>query len=382
MSGSNHERPFAPAQLDVLEDALELPAGSEPTWPEAMDDGMRSQVRTALRSYGAIGIHARSVLLSRDPPAHLLRAMIAQAHADVARPAMPDVPVVAPTRSWWSRRAAWLVPSLGAAVAATAVVIVVTQRPQAESASTVAMTGAADRGTANEAERKAEAKSESAPLLARRDVVETEAEAGRGAGLIETAITAPPPGAVAEPTERAAREAQDKETAEEKLEARDNSPDDDLGRSDRGRNTPTAGRRPSEDPPAPASPKKPSSRPGGSAAGGNATPQSPEPSPEAPADPAKPKAGPKPDAKKDSPPPNLDDRLANADAARERGDCESARRDYDSVIGSGSSRQRARARAGKALCLERAGDDSGARKLLDQARTDDPSVDAWVDQQR
>ena len=76
------------------------------------------------------------------------------------------------------------------------------------------------------------------------------------------------------------------------------------------------------------------------------------------------------------------DRLARADAARRRGDCASARPDYQRVVATGTPKQRARARAGLALCLERAGERDAARELFDQARADDAGIDAWISTER
>lgn len=390
MAGSNHndeaqwERPFAPADLDVLEDALELPAGREPAWPASMDEGMRAQIGGALRSYEAIGVHARRVLLAPDPPKHILDAVIAQARAEVVHPVMPDAPVVAPPRRWWSRPVAWLVPSFGAAIAAVAVFVVMQPR---EDEATVASAPAVQSAAKSEDKGAA-----APPMLAMRDDDASGADGDRGAGLVVPPVTTSPRPAdgfgEGEPSEeQAERRARNTESARAQTADKEK---DDLARPSAGP-IPGAGRGDANDPPSPASPpatKKPASRPGGSSTGGvgGSTPRA-EPaepaSPSAPKSPQKsaPKPEPKPDAKKDAP-PSLDDRLSQGDAARNRGDCQAARREYDAVIAAGSSRQRARARAGKALCLERGGQSDEARKLLDQARSEDPSVDDWVDAQR
>jgi hypothetical protein len=131
-----------------------------------------------------------------------------------------------------------------------------------------------------------------------------------------------------------------------------------------------------------ARPKKKSSDPAGPAVAPGATaPKSPPPS--SPAKPATKNADlPTP------PPPQIPtedgavDRLARADAARHRGDCAAARPDYQRVVATGTAKQRARARAGLALCLERAGEREAARELFDQARADDAAIDAWISTER
>ncbi|MBX7082385.1 MAG: hypothetical protein K1X88_24480, partial [Nannocystaceae bacterium] len=76
------------------------------------------------------------------------------------------------------------------------------------------------------------------------------------------------------------------------------------------------------------------------------------------------------------------ERLARADAARQRGDCSAARGDYQQVVEQGTAKQRARARAGMSLCAERDGDAQAAAELASKARQDDPGIDAWIDAQR
>ncbi|MBC8067194.1 MAG: hypothetical protein IAG13_02580, partial [Deltaproteobacteria bacterium] len=48
----------------------------------------------------------------------------------------------------------------------------------------------------------------------------------------------------------------------------------------------------------------------------------------------------------------------------------------------GDGRQRARAKAGTALCLERDGADARAGDLIAGARLDDPAIDAWLASER
>jgi hypothetical protein len=310
--------------------------------------------------------------------------VIAQARAAVVHPVMPDAPVVAPPRRWWSRPIAWVVPSLGAAVAAIAVFVVLQPR---EEAATVASAPATDDAA------KAEAKPATQPgLIAMRDDEVADGDAGRGAGLVTptTADGVREAEAGEAPMDRRTRDvagARTQVAAEQKAKEEDDFAAPGLGSG--------AGRGAANDSP-PLAKKKPANAPGASGAGGSSPPAEPVRPAEPRPDPASPsKSAPKPkapsavptpdevqsDDKKDSP-LTLDDRLAAADDARRRGDCTSARRDYDAIIAAGSSRLRARARAGKALCLERAGQTDEARELLERARIDDPSIDAWVDAQR
>jgi hypothetical protein len=97
-------------------------------------------------------------------------------------------------------------------------------------------------------------------------------------------------------------------------------------------------------------------------------------------EPSKPASGGAPGGgKSDGPSPAaLGDILLRADRARRGGDCSAARRDYETVMSRGDGRQRARAKAGTALCFEQEGAAARAGDLIAGARLDDPSIDAWL----
>jgi hypothetical protein len=361
MSVSDNERTFVPAELDVLEDALELPADVAPRVPMDLGDDARDRIHGALIRYRAIERHAQALLREHEPPASVLAAVLAEARAAAAMPIAPPVaPPIAPapaTRraaSWL--RALWIVPSV-AAIAGAAVVGVIMTRPES---SPTAVSPSASQAVA-----RAEAPSSSGPAgaptlppLADASTLRREDEGTvRGAGTKGDARLAE---AVA--AERDA--APDPEPEPEMRRARADGWGDDLAAR------PNAAR-----------PKKTSSDPAGPAvAPGGAAPKSP-----APSSPAKPATK---NADLPTPPTQVPaedgavDRLARADAARRRGDCAAARPDYQRVVTIGTTKQRARARAGLALCLERAGEREAARELFDQARADDAAIDAWISTER
>lgn len=75
--------------------------------------------------------------------------------------------------------------------------------------------------------------------------------------------------------------------------------------------------------------------------------------------------------------------LERADAARRKGDCDRARQIYDKVIAAASqSNAIAQAKAGIGLCFEQDGKSSKAAEWFDDARTNNPGIDAWIRGQR
>ena len=75
--------------------------------------------------------------------------------------------------------------------------------------------------------------------------------------------------------------------------------------------------------------------------------------------------------------------LERANQARLRGDCDSARDQYDAVIAAAADSQAlARAKAGIGLCLEQQGARNEADQWLSEARAASPAVNTWINQQR
>ena len=127
MTDPGPTRPFAPAELDAIEDALEQLHGDDEFRVTALTDGGDAIVRERLASYRAISRLSRDVLRSYEAPAHVLervRALARESAVATASPAMEE----APSRpSLWQRmRGAWTVPLFATAVTAGVVALVVT----------------------------------------------------------------------------------------------------------------------------------------------------------------------------------------------------------------------------------------------------------------
>jgi hypothetical protein len=365
MAGNDNERTFVPAEIDALEDALEQAPMSALSLPSTLDDDARARIHDVLVRYRAIEHHARALLVV-DPPASVLADVIAQARAAVAAPSAEPVALppasAASTPSFWSRmKAMWIVPL--ATVGATALVLVMVTQKSDEAAPT-----SADAPARVAESRPAAAKADERPPLAQAEgrfqaVAPAEEEAQRGAGVDDVTSAAKPAEDKAK-IESLQRD-EKRRTKSAELPADPAPAVDPYGE-------PAPRPEPKSTPPASKKPAKPSSG-GGGVPGG--TPTTPSAGPKAPAS-----TNTTDNAEKDA---TTDaQRLVRADAARERGDCDAARPDYDRVVETGTSKQRARARAGIALCLERQGDLSGARSLIDRARKDDAQIDAWVDANR
>lgn len=360
MSVSDNERTFVPAELDVLEDALELPADAAPRLPVDLDDDARARIHGALIRYRAIERHAQALLREHEPPASVLAAVLAEARAAAASPVAP-APAARRAGSWW--RALWIVPSVAALAGAAAVAVMITRSDSSSEAASPSATQAVARAESPSTAAPTSAAAPTSPPLADASTLQRGDDGTpRGAG-------ARAEGALAE----AAAEERDAapEPEPELRRARSDAPGDSdvAGNSDDARDDLHARR------------EKKSS--------GTSAPPAIAPGAAAPKSPAKPStknvdAPPKP-----APTPAEDeaevgavDRLARADAARRRGDCDAARPDYQRVVAIGTTKQRARARAGLALCLERAGEREAARELYDQARADDAAIDAWISTER
>lgn len=358
MSVSDNERTFVPAELDVLEDALELPADAAPRLPVDLDDDARARIHGALIRYRAIERHAQALLREHEPPASVLAAVLAEARAAAASP-VASAPAAGRAGSWW--RALWIVPSVAALAGAAAVAVMITRSDSSSEAASPGATQAVARADSPSTAAPTSAAVPTSPPLADASTLQRGGDdTPRGAG-------ARAEGALAE----AAAEERDAAPEPELRRARSDAPGDSdaAGDSDDARDDLQARReKKSSGTTAP-----PASAPGGAA-------------PKSPAKPSTKNVDPPP---KPAPAPAQDaaevgavDRLARADAARRRGDCDAARPDYQRVVAIGTTKQRARARAGLALCLERAGEREAARELYDQARADDAAIDAWISTER
>ncbi len=388
MSASNNERPWAPAELDALEDALEsLELAAPQALPSTLAPEQQHRIAERLASYRAIAGLSRELLGAYEAPASAIAAALAEAR-NAAPAAAGGSPIAAPleptTTSWWSRaKRLWLVPTLASAgVGALVVVLAVNRTADAPESAVVATS--AERKADSKTDGTRAAESRPAPALA---MAEPEPRAGDDAELTPTVTQR---GAAAEASddvrgrlldrktkadeafdaqgkgERAEEELQEGERAQKELAKSKDAPAEQRRSATPARPVAPASppADPSSDDPAPPSPeKKPSAAPN----------EGPKP---------KPSTGGAPGGGADPSAAALGDILVRADRARKSGDCETARRDYAQVIAKGDRKQRARAKAGTALCLERAGANASAEDLIAGARLDDPGIDAWLAAER
>lgn len=382
MSVPNNERPWAPAELDALEDALESLAPSD-VLPGTLAPEQQQRIAERLASYRAIAGLSRELLTAHVAPPSVIAAAIAEARASVTQGAGAG-PVAAPHEpsvSWWSRaKRLWLVPALASAGVGALVVVfsINASKPDA----TVVASDAPVRS-------EAAIRQESAPMKA-------DSQASQPLALAEPETPGDPQSgfeprdgdraaaAEAVPEETATRgrlrerpptdegEAQRRQSGEElerSLDDRFEKKKADVADGKKSKDAPSPDPAP---PPQPTSPKTPSSAPKSKPSKpSNTAPSGGLPTPGA-------SGGGGADVSQAA----LGDILVRADRARRNGDCASARRDYDMVIDRGDRKQRARAKAGTALCLERDGSEASAADLIAGARLDDPGIDAWIADER
>ncbi|HET6583468.1 MAG TPA: hypothetical protein VFG69_08470, partial [Nannocystaceae bacterium] len=129
MSDEGTARPFSPAELDAIEDALEQLHGEDAFVVGELPEGGDVLVRERLASYRAIGRLSRDVLSQYAAPSHVLDRVMALARETAVDPrviAQVTAPVEAPApRSWWARlRGAWTIPMVAAAAAIALVVAI------------------------------------------------------------------------------------------------------------------------------------------------------------------------------------------------------------------------------------------------------------------
>jgi tetratricopeptide (TPR) repeat protein len=186
MPESDYGAEFSPAQLDLLEDALED--------PELLPDGASPALRDRLESYRAILGLADEAMPMVDVPDGLLDSVLAEARNS---PAIE--PEIAASPGLWERlRRSFVLP--GFALAATAVLLIVVLRPDDPDF------GDMSEEAASATPAKAEASSAESPVIEARpeaDVVPAapptdEAADGDERELIEASKTEP--AAEAEPS--------------------------------------------------------------------------------------------------------------------------------------------------------------------------------------
>jgi hypothetical protein len=386
MSAPNNERPWAPAELDALEDALEsLEHADAPTLPGTLSPEQQQRIAERLASYRKIAGLSRELLLAHVAPPSAIASAIALARepatheaggGEIAAPREPA------TTSWWSRmRKLWLVPAFATAGVGALVVVLSIDANRSEPATVASGESPATGDGAKKADMREKASSSPALALKESDApADDKATFGVDATLRGTAAAESGDGQRGRLLERkpadAIEEAQGElESSIESAEARRDAPKrkSDLAQAKDNKNV-----APRNDPAPPPEPTSPGASPT-------------QPQPKSPPQPDKPmgkKSGgggapSGPSAGADTPSAAaLGDVLVRADRARRNGDCDAARGDYDLVIAKGDRKQRARAKAGKALCLEREGAEASAGDLIAAARQDDPSIDAWIADER
>ncbi len=368
MTDPGTTRPFSPAELDAIEDALEQLHGDDAFVVGGLEADGEQAVRERLASYRAISRLSRDVLSAYEAPRHVLDRVVSVARESaVAATPAPEEPRARP--SFWSRiRAAWTIPIV-ATVAAAALVVVVAV-PMTSRESTVASEGVARNENAPA----------SPPVSTPSKVASSEpAQAVDG----RLAMAEPPPADEEAPAE-GLRGGAVLDAAEKRRDVQAETRADDDVELARERKSKSATKNELEQDGIAAGPKaqpsKPSPKP--------ATTTTDVPTPSAPKSGGLPGGGggkapaepPKDAEKKDS--DKTSDSLAKADAARRSGDCGSAVKLYESVRKTGTRAQRAKALVGLALCAEREGDRAGADELLAKARAEDASSDAYYQSER
>lgn len=306
---------FTPEELDLLEDALEW-VGDPARGAEI--DAMPAPVRARIDEYAAILALAREALPEEDVAPGLLDGILAE-----ARQAAPTPTPREEGPGWWERlRRSFLLP--GVALAGTAALLLWVARP-------------VDEAPSVHDDEKSAAPAPAAPEAAR------ELERGAPADAVEP-----------DPSDMAPESDDRKDSSSQEAEP-----------------TPGAEQVPAAEaaiaePPA----LKPSRGYGGGAPAKAKKAEAQAPLPGLDVDEET-----RVDADKES----VRDRLESGDAARRKGNCEAAARDYAAVARStGPAAERARALAGLGLCREAEGDESGAGRYFEEALRLDPGIEKWL----
>lgn len=358
----SERRAFSPAELDLVEDALErLETDGVPA--ELRDDEDRAHLAGELEAYREILRLGREAMPLEEVPTGVLDAVLEEARRAAAGAPRPT------GVSWWKRwRARVFLPMLAFGGSAALILWMVrphdgadmharaepsaaqaqseTLRPQSEpSAAGLLASESAPLADASRSEEKAEA------------FAEGELERGQGA--------------LGEP--RAEQAADDDEADGRRSRILEREPDLD-DRSGGGR---APGAKGSAGPaPAPEPKPKPSKRGGAGdrkTSTGASSPFEPKPSTN------KSEAPKKKDVDVD--PPSALDELALADARRRSGACGTARKTYELHRSAPDPKVRARALAGLGLCEMEAGRASAAQSFFNAARAADPSIGTFIDRE-
>lgn len=319
---------FSPAELDDLEDALELLEGNAAAVAAP-------HVRRRLDDYRNILTLSRSAMPMVSIPTGLLEGVLAQARASVEVPTIAPTPVVAPARpSLWARmRMFALLPGVALAGTAAVVLLMVDREPKLDvvaspASSTVEVVAQAPAGGQPvDRQKQAEGSARFGAEQGAAAVTSTPAQPAAAAPRLES----PPPSPTTKNVDAPAEEEDqadigiggDEEKSRKVEELSKGKADGKPGSVD-------------SDQPAPAT------------------------------DPDMPRW----------------DIIARGDRARHRGDCRVARNEYALALADADGRVRARAHAGLGLCDGAEGDRTSADAAYRAARELDPEIASFIDDER
>lgn len=333
-----NEAEFSPAELDRLEDALELWTASE-TVPE--DSSLPAPLRARLGEYRDVLALSREALALEDVPDGLLASVLEEAHASAASVTpIPARRTPAGPSLWERLRRSLLLP--GVALAGSTVMLLWLVQPRDGAEELIAERSTPSQSAPNTPNAPNMAPAP-APELARLAPGEGPAPAG------------PLP---AEPAAAAPQDVRE-----------------DAGSPPRAEEAAPEAKAPSLE--------KDSKSIAGSKADKPVTKASRSKDLDAAADPIEVLPGlddaPTQDADKEA----LRDTLEQADTRRRGGRCDAAMALYEQAFGmSGPDDERARARAGYGLCLSIQGDDDKADKYFEWAIKLSPGVTSWISRER
>ncbi len=331
---------FAPAELDLLEDALERWTGPMAGDLEAVpeDSSLTPKLRARLEDYRSLLTLTRAELPDEDVPDTLLAGVLAEAHAGArpttTRPVTRRELVAAGPSLWERLRRSMLLP--GVALAGSAALLLWVVQPaepgdmlaSAERSETTAQTPARLATPASPAPAAAEA-----PKLERGPV---EVDGMREALEEKDAEPAPSPGAAPPSSPSAPADALEEV-------ARDDSAGAKYDRKVKSKKSASQG------PPIEAYPGLDDALP----------------------------------AEDTADKETLRNALEQADAVRHKSGCIQALPLYrDALTMGGADSERAKVFAGYGLCLAEKGDDTGADKYFEAARKKWPAVDSWIQRER
>lgn len=314
---------WTPAELDLLEDALEdlEQDGAIERW---LDDEPRPDLRERLEDYRILLEASREAMPMVDVPEGLLDDVIEEARKAAATPSL----TVTSTTSWWTRlRRSVLVPAL--ALAGTAMLVLWIGRPEDQVATV-------DAPVPAETPSLAEADEAPPAAAAKPDDASAPATATPSA---QSAAAPPPADGVDADEEVGAVEAKQEPAPEPEPELAK-----DLDDKAAEGSLSTFGEAPTE-----------AQKRAGAGAGGAA--------------PAGPASG-------------RWDLISLGDRARNAGDCIAARDEYSLALEDDDPRVRARALAGIGLCNAMDGDDPAAEANFERARELDDGIDGFIESQR